>query len=254
MLTGSQITVIRRGRHLVSELDFRAEAGEITVILGRNGAGKSTLLRCLSGELKPDSGEVAYWGRELSAWNPEQLARKRAVVAQSSLLSFPFRLREVVELGRSPHWNRGERAVDWAIEQMDLRSLADRDYTTLSGGEKQRTHFARALAQIFEGAEAGEGALLLDEPTASLDLAHQHQALECARTLAKQGLGVVAVVHDLNLCARYADTVYLLEEGICLRRGRTAEVLEPALLSQAYGISIVTVSYTHLTLPTTERV
>jgi iron complex transport system ATP-binding protein len=238
MLTGRQITVIRQGRKLVAELDFFARAGEITVILGRNGAGKSTLLRCLSGELTPDAGEIAYWGRGLAAWNSEELARKRAVVPQSSLLSFPFRLREVVELGRGPHWNRGERAVDWAIEQMDLQSLADRDYTTLSGGERQRTHFARALAQIFEGAEAGEGALLLDEPTASLDLAHQHQALECARTLAQKGVGVVAVVHDLNLCARYADAVYLLDDGQCLARGTVTEVLDPGLLSQAYRIPI----------------
>jgi len=242
MLTGTQITVIRQGRKLVAEVDFAANPGEITVILGRNGAGKSTLLRCLSGELKPNGGSVSYFGRKLSNWPAQELARCRAVVAQSSALSFPFRLREVVELGRSPHWQKNEGALDWAMDQMDLQPLADRDYTTLSGGERQRTHFARALAQMFEAAENGKGWLLLDEPTSSLDLAHQHQALECARTLAHRGLGVVAVLHDLNLCARYADVVYLLNDGECLARGKTSEVLEPALLSRAYGAPISRVS------------
>lgn len=242
MLTGTQITVVRQRRQLVAEVDFEARPGEVTVILGRNGAGKSTLLRCLSGELKPNSGSVAYWGGNLADWKPEELAKSRAVVAQSSALSFPFRLREVVELGRSPHWKRETNAVDWAITQLDLQSLADRDYTTLSGGEKQRTHFARALAQLFEAIEAGRGVLLLDEPTSSLDLAHQHQALECAQNLARKGLSVIAVLHDLNLSARYADRVYLMEEGRCAAQGCVSEVLEPALLSRAYGAPIVKVS------------
>ncbi|HEY5793036.1 MAG TPA: heme ABC transporter ATP-binding protein [Chthoniobacterales bacterium] len=238
MLTGTQLTVVRQHRRLVSEVDFTARSGEVTAILGRNGAGKSTLLRCLSGELKPAAGTVAYFDRALPDWKPLELARIRAVVAQSSSLSFPFRLREVVELGRSPHSTQSDGPVQWALAQLDLLSLADRDYPTLSGGERQRTHFARALAQIYEAAETGRGFLLLDEPTSSLDLAHQHQALRCAKALTGRGLGVVAVLHDLNLCARYADTVYLLDEGIRLACGPAAEVLDPPLLSRAYRIPI----------------
>lgn len=238
MLTGTQITVVRQHRKLVDEVDFAAKAGEITVILGRNGAGKSTLLRCLTGELKPTSGSVAYFDRPLPDWKLLDLARVRAVVTQSSALSFPFRLHEVVELGRNPHSSKDPHPVDWAMEQLDLRELAERDYTTLSGGERQRAHFARALAQIYEAAEFGRGFLLLDEPTASLDLAHQHQALQCAKKLSQKGLGIVAVLHDLNLCAKYADRVYLLDDGICLAQGGSADVLDPALLSRAYRISI----------------
>jgi len=238
MLTGSHLTVERSSRALISDLNFAARGGEFTVILGRNGAGKSTLLRCLSGELKPDSGQVAYLDRSLAEWKPRVLARIRSVVTQSSVLSFPFKVREVVELGRGPHGANLDEPVEWAMSQLDLLPYADRDYTTLSGGERQRTHFARALAQIYEAVHRGNGFLLLDEPTSSLDLAHQHQALRCAKELTQRGLGVVAVLHDLNLSAKYADTVYLLDEGICLANGPAGEVLDPALLSRAYRIPI----------------
>lgn len=240
MIDAGGIVVRRGGRPIVNDVRFRATAGRVTAILGANGAGKSSLLRVLAGG-KPDEGWVKFDGRPLADWNPREIARVRAVVPQSSALNFPFKVIEVVLQGRAPHCAVRESPVDeeaaiLALEAVDLTRAAGRDYTTLSGGERQRVHLARALAQV--GLEGANRCLLLDEPTSSLDLRHQHDVLRILRNFADTGGCAVVVLHDLNLCARYADKVCLMHYGRVLGSGDTGAVMTPDWLGIAYNIGV----------------
>lgn len=241
MIEAREIVVERRGRPILGGVSFHALAGKVTAILGANGAGKSTLLRVLSGDLKPDSGAVKFARRPLAEWRPAEIAQRRAIVPQSSALNFPFTVLEVILQGRAPHLDGREGAVDEdaalvALEAVDLVRYANRDYTTLSGGERQRVHLARALAQV--GLEGEGRCLLLDEPTSSLDLRHQHDVLRVLRRFAESGGCAVVVLHDLNLCARYADKVALLHYGRLLGSGDAGAVMTPDWLSIAYGVRV----------------
>jgi iron complex transport system ATP-binding protein len=239
MIEARGIVVERKGRPILGGVDFRAPAGKVTAVLGANGAGKSTLLKVLCGDLKPDAGEIKIDRRTLAEWRPGDLARVRAVVPQSSALNFPFTVLEVVLQGRAPH--RAGQMVDEAaavaaLEAVDLGRHVARDYTTLSGGERQRVHLARALAQV---GFVGEGrCLLLDEPTSSLDLRHQHEVLGVMRRFAESGGCAVVVLHDLNLCVKYADKVCLLHYGRVLGSGDSGAVMTPEWLGIAYGMAI----------------
>jgi len=233
----------RAGRKaLVSGVNLALQPGRLTAIVGPNGAGKSTLLSLLSGQRRPDAGEVRLDGTSLAAHAPADLALRRAVVPQESAVAFDFTVREVAELGRFPHRRRPSRdeagIVAQALEATTVAALAGRIFNTLSGGEKARVHLARALAQLWEPLPGGATRwLLLDEPTAALDLAHQHQAMRLVRRWAHgQGVGVVAVLHDLNLALRYADDVLVLAGGQVRSNGPAAEVLTPELIGDAWGV------------------
>jgi iron complex transport system ATP-binding protein len=224
----------------------RIAAGEVFVILGANGAGKSTLLRLLAGEMRPNAGRVFLAGRPVTDWPAGELARVRAVLPQASALRFPLRVHEVVRLGRSPHAGLASRAADAealsaAMEHAGVRALADRAYQTLSGGEQQRVQLARVLAQLH-GRRAREAALLLDEPTAALDLPHQHAVPEAAQRRARAGGAVVVVLHDLTLAARYANDVLLLREGCALAHGPPESVLDEPRISAAFGVRVRAIS------------
>jgi iron complex transport system ATP-binding protein len=178
------------------------------------------------------------------------------VLPQELHLAFPFRVHEVVLLGRSPHAGAGSRAddlqaVDAALQATDTRPLADRLYPTLSGGEKQRVHLARALAQIWRP-EAPDGPgryLLMDEPTNNLDLRHQHTALRMARRCAAAGVGVLAILHDINLAAAFADRICLLRQGRIVALGPTAEMLAAAPLEAAFDVSVTVLHHPSLGAP-----
>lgn len=220
--------------------------GEVVAILGPNGAGKSTLLSALSGALTARRGTVSLDGRALGAWPQVALARRRAVLAQQSMLGFPFRALDVVLLGRSPWAGTVSRARDLAVATACLAEaavthLADRVYTTLSGGERQRVQLARVLAQIDYAAAPDGGDsryLLLDEPTASLDPAHQHATLETARRAAMRGMGVLAVLHDLNLAAMHADRIVVLRDGRIVASGTPADVLTETVIASAFELPV----------------
>jgi heme transport system ATP-binding protein len=179
---------------LIESVSLTVAPGEAVALVGPNGAGKSTLLRVLAGELKPHPGTVALNGRPLAGFPPRELALHRAVLAQSTHVAFPFTVGEVVRMGAG---DRHGRVVDGLAEQaladVDLSAFHDRIITTLSGGEQQRAHFARVLVQLACGEAAhGPGLLLLDEPTASLDLRHQLDMLEAVGRCARRGIAVVA--------------------------------------------------------------
>lgn len=243
-LQARDITVTIGGRNLVDGVSFDLAPGQIVAVVGRNGAGKSTLLKALTGDMPPTRGEVIVNNTPLTAWNRHELAKIRAVLPQSSPLNFGFTVLEVALMGRIPHLRGGETPEDYAIAHEALAAarvnhLADRIYTTLSGGERQRVQLARVLAQIWAGKMETPRYLLLDEPTSSLDLAHQHTTLEIAATFARQGVGILAILHDLNLAAQYADTIVMMHDGRRIAAGSPNDVLTPPLILEAFGIPVM---------------
>lgn len=235
---------VAKGPRLAT-VDVQIRAGRFTAILGANGAGKSTLMSMLVGERLPQCGQVLLDGLELARHASQALAMRRAVMPQDCSVAFDFTAQEVVELGRYPHRHQPgaghEQIPAQAMALTGVDHLAQRSINTLSGGERARTHLARALAQIWsDGGMPADGAarwLLLDEPTAALDLAHQHHAMRLLRQWAgEQGVGVVAVIHDLNLALRYADDVLVLGGNAGVHHGAVLDVLQPALVRQVWGM------------------
>ena len=233
-----QGATLRRGRRvLVERIDLEVRPGELLAVLGPNGAGKSTVLAALCGDLVLAEGRACLDGRPLADWGRGALARRRAVLLQRSQIIFPFRAREVVAMGLLGRSRNGDALVAAAMQEMDVAHLAERCYTRLSGGEQQRTQLARTLVQL----RCGEGTryLLLDEPTSSLDIAHKLTILEQARTLARrEGVGVLAILHDIELGARFADRLVLLKDGRIAAAGRPAEVLTAQTIDMVFGVRV----------------
>lgn len=239
MLAANAVHFSSGSTTLLKDINVEIEPGSILVVVGPNGAGKTTLLNILSGELMPSGGYVTMQGRSLSNWRVEERAKILGVLPQQSLLNFSFRVGEVVRLGRYPHKTgavHDSEVVDMALAAADAVHLRKRDYRTLSGGEKQRVHLARVLAQIWEQPPFGHRFLLLDEPTAALDVAHQHGILNVARSMAQQGVGVLLILHDLNMAAHYADRVVMLDKGEIAARGTVDEVLTEDNIKNIFGI------------------
>lgn len=236
ILKARGITVRAGKKTLVEEVDLDLKAGEIQVLAGPNGAGKSTLLRVFTGENKANEGTVELGGRTLAEWDANDLARKRACLPQSSSLSFPFTIEEVVGIGRIPYQDRREEkkeAIQNALEIVALADRASEGYLHLSGGEKQRVHLARVLAQLDDPSEK---ILLLDEPTASLDLTFQQMVFRIARQWADAGSAVLLVLHDLNQVMHHADVVTMLSAGRAVACGPPREVLESKLVDEVYRV------------------
>ena len=245
MLQARDIRVSYGSAEVLKGLSLAVAPGEVVAVLGPNGAGKSTLLAVLAGTLRPHRGEAALEGRALAAWAPRALALRRAVLPQHSELAFGFDVLEVVLLGRSPHAGTASRREDLAIAEAclaeaEVAHLAGRDYTTLSGGERQRVQLARVLAQVGfpRGGEGEARYLLLDEPTASLDPAHQHATLRTARRAAASGVGVLAILHDLNLAAMYADRLVVLSRGEVAAAGAAEAVLTEDLVRDVFALPV----------------
>ncbi len=242
MLKAENLQYRTAGRQIIAPLDLALEPGRLHAILGPNGAGKSSLLKLLSGEWRGQHGAVSLHGRRLGEWPAAELARVRAVLPQYHALSFPFSAAEVVALGRLQtrrHSVAGEREiVHAALECCGAAHLASRPYPRLSGGERARVQLARVLAQIWDDDTTQARYLLLDEPTAHLDLAYQHACLRLAREWTRRGAGVVAVLHDPNLVLSYADQVHVIQGGQLLARGEPAQTLQPALMKAVYGLQM----------------
>lgn len=228
VLTAAGIGVEIRGKWLLRDVNFAVMPGEVVALVGPNGAGKSTLLRVLAGDLQPSTGAVAIAGSPLGGMRPRDLALLRAVLPQQTILQFAFTAREVVEMGRGPRaGDNDEFVIDRSMHHTESTHVADRIFPSLSGGEQSRVSLARVLAQ-----EAS--ILLLDEPTASLDLRHQDMVMSVARELAEDGLAVVAILHDLNLAAAHADRIAILSEGQLVMDASPWDALDEALLSDVF--------------------
>ncbi len=221
--------------------------GCLTVVIGPNGSGKSSLIKVLAGSIAPDAGKVLLNGRGLAEWSPLQLARLRAVLAQQALLDFPFQVKEVVALGRSPYRSAAEkdaRLVDESLRLFDLLEFSNRLYTTLSGGEQQRVQLARVWVQLSGGDSSEPHYLLLDEPTSALDLRHQRQLMELLRqSVRDKRMAVVLVLHDLNMAALYADRLLLLKQGKVIASGKPEQVLRREFLESAYQLEVDLLPY-----------
>ncbi len=229
------------GSFTLNVADWSMGAGEFHVLAGCNGAGKSTLLKALSGELRV-AGQSLLHERALPQWSAQTRARHLAVLPQTSELSFPFSTAEVVSLGATPlslSWRQRREAVVRLLRRTDTHHLRDRDYRQLSGGERQRVHLARVLLQLSQAELAP--LLLLDEPTSAQDLGQQHALLGFIRELAtQQNYGIVAVLHDINLCLRYATRVSLLEGGRVVDSGTPEGMLTEDSVQRHWGCTVST--------------
>lgn len=228
----ASVMIERGGRKLLDDVSLEVRAGEVLALLGPNGAGKSTLLSVLSGDLAPDRGEVTFGGRGISEWSLADLSRRRGVLLQDNHLLFPFTVHQVVEMGRAP-WRRtpledaDTEAVSESIRSADIAHLGNRRVPSLSGGERARVAFARVMA-------GRTGVLMLDEPTAALDLGHQEAVLGIARDCARAGDAVIVVLHDLNLAGAFADRIALLQEGRIVACDAPERVLTAEIISEVY--------------------
>ncbi|ESX29787.1 heme ABC transporter ATP-binding protein [Mesorhizobium sp. M1148] len=239
MIEARDVSVAIGGKRIVANVDFVARPGEIAAVVGPNGSGKTTFLKALSGDLA-FVGTVAVNGRDLTAMRPVEAATVRAVLPQAATLSFPFTVHEVVRLGliggRSGVLpGEDDRLPERALARVDLDGFAGRFYQELSGGEQQRVQLARVLCQVWAPVLDGKPRYLyLDEPVSSLDIKHQLIIMNIARDFARRGGGVIAILHDLNLTAMYADRIFVMHRGRLAADGSPQEVLSDDLIEKVF--------------------
>ena len=241
MLEARDITFRVGGRALLSGVSVRFEPGRLHLVIGPNGAGKSTLIKVLARLLRPQKGSVEYDGDDVRRASEAELARRRAVLSQAVEVAFPLTVREVVMMGRHPHFGSrpgpaDEKIVDELMEFFDVKEFDGRNYQTLSGGERQRVNFARVLAQLWRPG-ASPRYLFLDEPLTFLDIRHQIEFMKKVRAFADASdVVTVGVVHDLNLAARFADQLVLLDRGRVVAAGSPADVLTHDRIREVFGV------------------
>lgn len=263
MLEASDITFRVGNRALISGVSVTFAPGKFHLIIGPNGAGKSTLIKVLARLLRPQTGRVEYEGADVRHASEADLAKRRAVLSQAVEVAFPLTVREVVMMGRYPHFGvspapADEEIADELMSFFEVSELGGRNYQTLSGGERQRVNFARVLAQLWRAGPAASPALaslpahpscrylFLDEPLTFLDIRHQIAFMKKVRVFADApDVVTVGVVHDLNLAARFADQIVLLNDGHVVANGTPAEVLTPGHIKDVFGVEPTFVPLKH---------
>lgn len=252
MLQANNVTFRVGDKPLISQVSLQFQPAQLHLIIGPNGAGKSTLIKVLARLLRPQTGTVEYEGRDMHAASESDLARHRAVLSQAVEVAFPLAVREVVMMGRYPHFGGrpgpvDEQIVDELMQFFDVEEFRERDYQTLSGGERQRVNFARVLAQLWRpaphpsatnGASATAGRFLfLDEPLTFLDIRHQIDFMKKVRRFTDApDVVTVGVVHDLNLASRFADQLVLMNHGRIVAAGSAVEVLTRENIRNVFGV------------------
>ncbi|MGY5848747.1 heme ABC transporter ATP-binding protein [Salegentibacter sp. HM20] len=222
---------------LLDDCSFQLEPGKFTAVVGPNGAGKTTLLKIISGESSNYSGEITLNGNPLRHYKNRELSLSRAILPQQTVVNFPFTVEQIIEVGRYAHRSsaaKNQAIIEEVMKLCGLNAFKGRIFQTLSGGEKQRVQMARVMAQIWEKSEHPKY-VLLDEPTASLDLAQQHVLLSLARRLCRQNIAVIAVLHDLNLAIQYADDLLFLKKGKAVAYGEVKEVASRKIIEETFG-------------------
>jgi iron complex transport system ATP-binding protein len=247
MLEAREITFSVTGRDLLSGVSATFDSGKLHLIIGPNGAGKSTLIKLLARLTRPTSGSILYEDTDVTATSEMVLAKKRAVLSQAIEVAFPLSVREVVMMARYPHFGgrpgpADQRLVEELMEFVDITEFAERNYQTLSGGERQRVNFARVLAQVwpteYETSDFPRCRyLFLDEPLTFLDIHHQIDFMKKVRDFASAPDAVtIGVVHDLNLAARFADRLYMIDQGRIIAAGLPEEVLTVELIRKVFAV------------------
>lgn len=263
MLEASNVTFKVGNKPLISEVSVSFAPGKLHLVIGPNGAGKSTLIKVLAGLLRPQSGKVEYEGADVQQRSESELAKRRAVLSQAVEVAFPLTVSEVVMMGRYPHFGGrpgpvDEQIADELMEFFDVMGFRDRNYQTLSGGERQRVNFARVMAQLWRANSRALPVhdtpaplsscryLFLDEPLTFLDIRHQIAFMKKVRDFADApDVVTVGVVHDLNLAARFADRIVLLNDGCVVATGTAAEVLTTDRIRDVFGVESTLVPVEH---------
>lgn len=242
MITAQNVSLALSGKQILKDVSLTLAPGEILALCGPNGAGKSTLLSCLSGEYEACRYAIDYFGTPLNAMSSASLARHRVVLEQNPSLSADFFVSELIELSAPIDLPPDglNRLVTSTVSEIGFTGLLDKPVAELSGGQRHRSHFARVLVQLRANKLLGhECFFFLDEPTASLDIAHQITLLNLARRLAFDGTGVLLVLHDLNLAAAFADRVVMLKDGRLIEEGLPSDVFTNQVLSRVYDTKIL---------------
>jgi iron complex transport system ATP-binding protein len=241
VLNCRNITFRVGNKPLISDISASFAPGKLHLVVGPNGAGKSTLVKVLARLLRPQTGEVEYDGADVNQTSEAELAKHRAVLSQAIEVAFPLTVREVVMMGRYPHFGgrpgpADEKIVDAVMQHFDVTEFTDRYYQTLSGGERQRVNFARVLAQLWDDGQSCRY-LFLDEPLTFLDIRHQIDFMKRIRAFTgAPDVVTVGVVHDLNLAARFADQIVMLDGGRMVAEGSPSEVLTTERIEQVFGV------------------
>lgn len=239
LLTANNITATTQRVTLLDDVSLHVNTGEVVAVIGPNGAGKTSLVRALSGELTLNQGNILFNQQPLNTIELKQRARQIAVLAQHTELNFPFSIADVVHLGRIPHISGtadDNHIVTETLTAVDMNERAQQLYPQLSGGEKKRVQLARIMAQIWRAEDAPARLMILDEPTASLDVNHTRQLMRLIRKLAQQGMGIIIIVHDFNLAARYADHVVVLKKGRLVAAGKPEAVINEANMLEFFDV------------------
>ena len=238
MVKGHKICYSHGSFSILKGVDVAVEYGNMLVIVGPNGAGKSTLLNMLANELSKDTDDIYFKQKRFREWNVLDLSKNKAKFSQHYNGDIPLPVLDVVLMGRYPYFDTVPGAADLkaaeeVMQEVGIEHLKARDYNSLSGGEKQRVHLARVMAQLRN--DVAHKLVLLDEPLNNLDVRHQYHVLELMSAFAKRGNTVVSVLHDLNLAAHFATHVLMLKNGQVLAQGTPAEVLTREIITEAYG-------------------
>jgi iron complex transport system ATP-binding protein len=238
MLEAQNISYAHRKFRILEDIDVSVAQGELLVIVGPNGAGKSTLLSVLANEMGTTQDAIYFKKKTFSQWDSKELAHSKAKFSQSNTPDIPLSVQDVVLMGRYPYFNAVPRKADLdaaftAMEETDVAALKDRDYNSLSGGEKQRVHLARVLAQLDN--EVAHKLVFLDEPLNNLDVLHQHRILHTIKKFTQRGNTAVMVLHDLNLAGQFADKVMLLKKGRIVAHDVPAAVFTKEIISTVYN-------------------
>ncbi len=242
MISASNLSVRLSDKPVLHNIRLEAPAGQMTAIVGPNGSGKTTTLKAIAGETAY-TGTVRINGHDIRALKPWELALRRAVLPQSTMISFPFTVREIVRMGLSIGGGmaaaQADRIAREALELVDLSGFAGRFYQELSGGEQQRVQMARVLCQIWEPIRNDEPSfLLLDEPVSSLDIRHQLTIMRLARDFCRRGGGVIAIMHDLNLTAMFADRMIMMKAGQVRAAGSPQDVMTDDVMESVFGCTM----------------
>lgn len=243
MLSARNIHVSINNNEIIKDVSLYVHPGETLIVLGPNGSGKSTLLKSLTGDISIRSGSVFLNDQPITSYCPKNIAKQRAVMPQHSPLNFSFLVEEVVEMGRAPHIanctpQHNREIVNHVMQITDVHQLRLRDYMTLSGGEKQRVHLARVLAQIWEPEPYPNRYLLLDEPTSSLDIHHQYEILQRLKNILDNKVGLLLIAHDLNFASAFADRIVIMKQGSIVANGSPNEIFSKDILEDVFSLSL----------------
>lgn len=242
MLEAHKISYSHKKFAILENIDISINYGEFLVIVGPNGAGKSTLLSMLANELGKNDEPIFFKKKTFEEWDDKELARNKAKFSQNNSHDIPLSVKDVVMMGRYPYFNsiphkKDHESVLKAMNETDIAQMKDRDYNSLSGGEKQRVHLARVLTQLDN--DVMHKLIFLDEPLNNLDVLHQHKILHTIKNLTKKGNTAIAVLHDLNLAAQFADNVLLLKQGKIVSHGIPEEVFTKETISKVYNFPCI---------------